>query len=574
MPEIMIKSRYLSDLTVGELRAKPNAARTQVLRYYIDLAHIGLKLHRELSAPDINVLQNKVDTLLASWDQKFDAFQALQAKAAGKSTADEMAADAEERREKLRSVLLQTLAVNDEVDWEVLKDKQAYQSVPFSIRRPTRPRDEPEPAKPRPNILQKLTGAAKRLDGQYRSEINLHRIRKAESAERFEREIKDWEEKERVWREKQDVARQEFEAIRDKKNEGVESLRQRWIEGDPEAIVEHASMVLDTSDYHELIEKSFDLQFQSDSKTLLVEYRLPAPDDLPLAKTVRFIPGTGELKVTQISAAEKKSLYDEICYQICLRTIHELFEADTPGHIQNVVFNGNTRALDKATGNHVESVILSILVDRSTFETLNLRNIDPKACFKSLKGVSASSLVGLAPVPPVMQLDKADRRFIDAKDVALPDDGATNLASMDWEEFEHLVRKLFEMEFASRGGEVKVTQASSDGGVDAVAFDPDPISGGKIVIQAKRYTNTVGVAAVRDLYGTTLSEGASKGILVTTSEYGPDAYKFATGKPLTLLTGSNLLHLLKKHGMNAKIDIHEARRELGLATRNGNSPTA
>ena len=82
---------------------------------------------------------------------------------------------------------------------------------------------------------------------------------------------------------------------------------------------------------------------------------------------------------------------------------------------------------------------------------------------------------------------------------------------MDWEDFEHLIRELFEKEFSVNGGEVKVTQASRDGGVDAVAFDPDPIRGGKIVIQAKRYTNTVGVSAVRDLYGTVLNEGATKG---------------------------------------------------------------
>ena len=104
-----------------------------------------------------------------------------------------------------------------------------------------------------------------------------------------------------------------------------------------------------------------------------------------------------------------------------------------------------------------------------------------------------------------------------------------------------------------------MTRASRDGGVDAVAFDPDPIRGGKIVIQAKRYTATVGVAAVRDLYGTVLNEGATKGILVTTSDYGPDAYAFASDKPLTLMNGANLLHLLEKHGHKAKIDLREAR---------------
>lgn len=106
---------------------------------------------------------------------------------------------------------------------------------------------------------------------------------------------------------------------------------------------------------------------------------------------------------------------------------------------------------------------------------------------------------------------------------------------------------------------MNVTQASADGGVDAIAFDPAPIRGGKIVIQAKRYTNTVGVTAVRDLYGTVMNEGANKGILVTTSDFGPDSYSFAKGKPITLLSGANLLSLLEKHGHKAHINIRDAK---------------
>lgn len=105
-------------------------------------------------------------------------------------------------------------------------------------------------------------------------------------------------------------------------------------------------------------------------------------------------------------------------------------------------------------------------------------------------------------------------------------------------------------------GDAKIGAAP---GVDAVAFDPDPLRGGKIVIQAKRYTDTVSVSAVRDLYGTILNEGANKGILVTTADYGPDAYDFAKGKPITLLNGSEFLYLLQKHGHKARIDLGEAR---------------
>jgi restriction system protein len=138
-------------------------------------------------------------------------------------------------------------------------------------------------------------------------------------------------------------------------------------------------------------------------------------------------------------------------------------------------------------------------------------------------------------------------------------DNSTNIAAINWEEFEHLVRELFEKEFSDNGGEVMVTQSSRDGGVDAIAFDPDPIRGGKIVIQSKRYTNVVGVSAIRDLYGTVLNEGATKGIIVTTSHYGNDAYEFAKGKPLSLLDGNNLLSLLQKHGYKARIDLNEAK---------------
>jgi restriction system protein len=143
----------------------------------------------------------------------------------------------------------------------------------------------------------------------------------------------------------------------------------------------------------------------------------------------------------------------------------------------------------------------------------------------------------------------------------------TNIAAIPWEEFEYLVRDLFEKEFSQDGGEVKITRASRDQGVDAIAFDPDPIRGGKIVIQAKRYTNVVGVSAVRDLYGTLMNEGANRGILVTTSQYGPDSYEFAAGKPITLLDGGNLLSLLEKHGHRARIDLAEAKR-IGIDREN------
>jgi len=124
-----------------------------------------------------------------------------------------------------------------------------------------------------------------------------------------------------------------------------------------------------------------------------------------------------------------------------------------------------------------------------------------------------------------------------------------NLMDLNPFEFETLVANLFQQ----MGLETKLTRSSRDGGVDSIAFDKRPIVGGKVVIQAKRYKNTVGVSAVRDLYGTMMNEGANKGILVATSGYGPDAFDFAKDKPIELVDGGGLLYLLEQVGIKARI---------------------
>jgi restriction system protein len=116
---------------------------------------------------------------------------------------------------------------------------------------------------------------------------------------------------------------------------------------------------------------------------------------------------------------------------------------------------------------------------------------------------------------------------------------------MDPVEFEDLVAALFQ----AMGMKVMTTARSGDGGVDVQAMDPDPIRGGKLVIQVKRYQHTVPPAPVRDLYGTMLHEGATKGIFVTTAEFGPSAQEFATGKPLALIGGRQLADLLARYGV-------------------------
>ncbi|MDA8419540.1 MAG: restriction endonuclease [Desulfobacteraceae bacterium] len=488
-------------------------------------------------------------------------------KEAQKESALERTQEAQEDLQEIENLLKHALDEGVTFNWNSL-----IKTDPFPEPQPTQPPPQKVPPKPNaasPDFLPKLTfcdhfisswklkkveGAKQRFDAAVMQwEVNAKSIgeNNAASEETHRQKLAEWQ-----------VRKAEFIHSQNLYNSCVEAREIAYEEKQVDAVTEYCERVLSTSSYPDCFSGEWELEYRQENRLLIVESNLPAPDVLPSLKEVKYVQSKDDLKETYISAPQANKQYESALYKVALRTLYELFKADYVDALSLIVLNGWVKSTDKATGNDTNACVLSIQAKKEEFLKINLAQVDPKVCFKSMKGVSCSTLHSLTPVAPILHINREDSRFISSYAVAESLDASTNLAAMDWEDFEHLIRELFEKEFSQSGGEVKVTQASRDGGVDAVAFDPDPIRGGKIVIQAKRYTNTVGVSAVRDLYGTLLNEGASKGILVTTSDYGPDAYDFAKGKPLTLLSGANLLHLLAKHGHQAKIDIMGAKQIL------------
>jgi hypothetical protein len=214
------------------------------------------------------------------------------------------------------------------------------------------------------------------------------------------------------------------------------------------------------------------------------------------------------------------------------------------------------RYFEKTSGKLKNAFLSSLRVDRAQIMELNINKADALDAFRALRGTFVYSIDEVVPIEPQIRLDRSDSRFVKGKEVLDGMAQGQNLATMDWQDFEHLIRELLAKEYGRRdGSEVRITRASRDRGVDAVIFDPDPLHGGKFVVQAKRYNNVVDVSAVRDLWGTVLNEGAARGILVTTSRYGRDSHDFAANKPITLIDGQNLLSLLAKHGYRFKIEL-------------------
>jgi len=566
---------------IGEPQEHWNVQGTRILKYSVEMYHKGLNEHKLISAPDIEILQNKVELQKNKWNQKWETLEtkrkAQEEREANQKEAVNRTLEAQAVLKQIDDILIHTLSVDDAVEWESIKKHDKFptpkpQKSPKKehIKIPDMPNKTSEEFVPKFNLLEKILKSKKEnkiaeYDLKYSNAMKVWKKNKQKAEDKNkeidkenEKALQNWELKVKEW--EKDEAR--FYLAQEEYNKKIDQLKEAYLEKDVNSIIEYCEIVLNNSEYPDFFSKNFEIEYNPENEILIVEYQFPSPDDFPKVKEVKYIASQKTLKETLISETELKKKFDETMFKITLRTLHELFEADTINAIKAISFNGWVSALNKATGKEETNCILSIQANIEEFMQIELANVDPKICFKNLKGVASSKLSSLTPIQPILQISKSDKRFVDGYAVAHTIDEATNIAAMDWEDFEHLIRELFEKEFSKEGGEVKVTQASRDGGVDAIAFDPDPIRGGKIVIQAKRYTNVVGVAAVRDLYGTVVNEGATKGILVSTADYGPDAYDFAKDKPITLLNGSNLLHLLGKHGHHAKIDLKEAKRIL------------
>ncbi len=327
--------------------------------------------------------------------------------------------------------------------------------------------------------------------------------------------------------------------------------------GDREAVIERIRCILGSLTLPSSVPCLWDIDFDEEEHILIVEVGLPDVVHRPPAKIVQLKSGPTAKPLNQ---SERREYIPKVHPAILLRIGFEIARNDVSNTIKLLVLNGWVNYLEPATGFDTKAYTASLMAELYQLATLNIRNVDPIAAFQHLHGKSAGKLIEIVPIEPMLNLKRNDSRFVDAKDVLNHIDSSTNLASMDWQDFEHLIRELFEKEFSGRGTEVKITQASRDRGVDAIVFDPDPIHGGKYVIQAKRYTNTVDVSSVRDLCAVVRKEGASRGILVTTSTYGGDAYAFANNEPITLLNGAELLGLLKKHGYKFRVNLAEARQ--------------
>lgn len=329
-------------------------------------------------------------------------------------------------------------------------------------------------------------------------------------------------------------------------NSGIEELLAGLRDGHADAAVEYFSAALYSSTaWPEGFPRQIAAAYDPTARQLVLDWELPGYDIVPETKSVRYMPTADQEKETARPAAQRRALYRDVLAQSMLLVLRDLFAADGHGTLDSVALNGFVDDVDPVTGRPAQVYLATVMAPRSAFDSFRLEQVGAVECLtEGLRGQLAARPDQRTAVRPVRLPGDAGGGVVSHGTQSEPD-----LYEMDPIAFENLIAELFR----AMGMQAVTTQRSGDGGVDVDALDPDPIRGGKIVVQVKRYRNTVPPTAVRDLYGTVQSEGANKGVLVTTSRFGPGAHTFANGKPLSLIAGPELVDLLGRYGLRGRL---------------------
>jgi len=323
-------------------------------------------------------------------------------------------------------------------------------------------------------------------------------------------------------------------------------LEAALVNGGPIAFVERLQLVLAKSRYPEGMTGKAAAHYDPNSRELLVEYELPLQAVVPVVIAYRYTKTKGLTPVPR-KEPETKKIYADLLARLTLRTIAEAFDATPASTVTGIVFNGYVSTKDKATGQAVRPLLISVNAERDKFVEVQLdeSELDPVLCLRSyLNAIVSPHPYDLEGVRPVVSFDLSKYKFVDEMDVIAGMDSRPDLLQLKPVEFEHLIRQLFE----AIGMKSWVTQASRDEGVDGVAVNEDPIVGGLCIIQAKRYSKIVGLEAVHALAGVMEHKRAAKGVLATTSWVGKASRDFAAANGrIEIIEGRNLKAMLKEH---------------------------
>lgn len=163
------------------------------------------------------------------------------------------------------------------------------------------------------------------------------------------------------------------------------------------AIDEYVGIVLANSVYPEVFPVEHDHAFALHGRELTLKVTVPEPSKIPAVKEYKFVKARDEISTTALPVREQKDRYANAVWQVAVRSLHEVFEADRAGKIHSIALTVGVETVATATGLPVTISLVIVAADRDAFNKFNLSNVVPKATLEHLGAALSKSPFDLTP---------------------------------------------------------------------------------------------------------------------------------------------------------------------------------
>ena len=163
------------------------------------------------------------------------------------------------------------------------------------------------------------------------------------------------------------------------------------------AIREYVGIVLSNSVYPEAFPVSHDYQFSLDTRELTLTATVPEPSTIPAVKEYKYTKAKDEITTTLLPVKAQKDRYAGAVWQVAVRTLHEVFEADRAGKVHSIALTVGVDRIAPATGRPETVPLVIVSADRESFSSFDLEKVVPQATLAHLGAAVSKSPFDVTP---------------------------------------------------------------------------------------------------------------------------------------------------------------------------------
>lgn len=238
----------------------------------------------------------------------------------------------QENRRKIEEILEFTLNFDDRIDWNKLLIADRRFAFTYE-KQPEKP-EMPEKSGAQKIFAMAYEKECREIEEKYKSDCNKYSVAKNKALLEYVDSYK------------------KFQKARRENNNEIRSLKCMFELSEKSAVEHYCSMVLTNSQYPQAMRLEKSLHFRPSESTLYVNFFFERMEKFPLVSEY-VLDECGEIAAVKMPAEQARDFYEKTLLTVCVRTFHEIYEADYTESVKNIVFRG--RIIDKKNNSVYQS---------------------------------------------------------------------------------------------------------------------------------------------------------------------------------------------------------------------------